>query len=68
MITTNATLKYKYDSPSGKVSYVIFQVEDIFPFAEGQFCMIEAEINGRIIKKPYSIATTSKMLEEDKHI
>lgn len=68
MLTTSATLKYKYDSPSGNVSYVLFQPEHTFSFTEGQFCMIEAEINGKVIKKPYSIATTNQMLQEEKCI
>lgn len=68
MITTTALLKHKYDSPSGNVSYVLFQPEQTFTFLEGQFCMIEAEIDGVTIKKPYSIASTNKQLQEEKLI
>ena len=68
MITTNASLVHKYDSPSDYVSLVLFQVEDVFTFQEGQFVMIEAEVNGKVSKKPYSIATTNKQLQEEKTI
>ncbi len=68
MITTTALLQHKYDSPSGNVSYVLFQPEQTFTFIEGQFCMIEAVIDGVIIKKPYSIASTNKQLQEEKLI
>lgn len=66
MITTPATLTHKEDSPSQQVSYVLFQPETTFTFSEGQFVMIEAEINGQVIKRPYSIATTHKQLQEEK--
>ena len=68
MITTTAILKHKYDSSSGNVSYVLFQPEHIFSFTEGQFCMIEAVINWVVIKKPYSIASTNQMLQDEKLI
>lgn len=68
MHTTQAILAHKYDSPSWNVSYVLFQPEHTFSFAEGQFCMIEAAINDKIIKKPYSIASTNRLLSEEKLI
>ena len=68
MITTYATLVHKYDSPSGYVSLVLFQVNEVFAFTEGQFVMIHAEINGKLVKRPYSIATTNKQLQEEKII
>jgi ferredoxin-NADP reductase len=68
MITTTAILKHKYDSPSGNVSYVLFQPEHTFSFTEWQFCMIEIEIDRKTIKKPYSIATTNLLLQEEKCI
>lgn len=68
MLTTTATLVHKYDSPSGNVSYVLFQPELTFSFAEGQFCMIEAILDDKLSKKPYSIATTNRMLQEEKLI
>ena len=66
MYTGPAQLVYKYDSPSGYVSYLLFQPETTFTFSEGQFVMIEVEIDGKVIKKPYSIATTNKMMQEEK--
>jgi len=37
-------------------------------FCEGQFVMIEREINGKLVKKPYSIATTNQQLQETKQL
>ncbi len=68
MITTTATLTHKYDSPSEQVSFVLFQVEEIFMFQEWQFVMIEIELHGKKIKKPYSIATTNIQMQEEKII
>ena len=64
MFTTSAILTKKYDSPSKLVSFVLFQVQEKFSFQEGQFMMIEAKVNGKTIKKPYSIATTHQQLQE----
>jgi len=68
MRSTQASLVKKHDSPSGLVSQVVFQVEEIFPFLEGQFVMIEKEIQWKIIKRPYSIASTSQEMMNQKHI
>ena len=68
MIKTHWHLIHKADSPSGLVSFVTFQVQDTLPFLEGQFVMIEAQIQGKKIKKPYSIATTNKQMQESKQI
>ena len=68
MKTTSATLTRKYDSPSGYVSFVYFQVAETFEFLEGQFVMIETKLHGKLIKRPYSIATTNKLMLEEKEI
>jgi ferredoxin-NADP reductase len=68
MITTQAILKHKYDSPSGNVSYLLFHAEENFSFNEGQFMMLEVTIDGIAKKKPYSIATTNRMIQEEKLI
>jgi ferredoxin-NADP reductase len=68
MISTTAILKHKYDSPSGNVSYVLFQPEQTFSFTEGQFCMIETVLHDKLTKKPYSIASTNQMLQDEKLI
>lgn len=68
MITTAATLTRKYDSPSGYVSFVYFQVAESFEFLEWQFVMLEAEVHGKLIKRPYSIATTNRFLQNEKEI
>jgi ferredoxin-NADP reductase len=66
MITTHAYVHDIHYSPSRNVCFVHFQLEDIFAFAEGQFVMIEASIEGKTIKRPYSIASTNKQLQEQK--
>lgn len=68
MLTTTATLTHKYDSPSEQVSLVLFQVEETFAFQEWQFVMIEKELNGKLTRKPYSIATTNIQMQEEKTI
>lgn len=64
----SATWIEKQDSPSGLVSFVYFQPEQTFAFDEGQFMMITHQNELRTLKKPYSIATTNKLLHEDKRI
>lgn len=66
MIQTSATLVHKHTSPSGYVSYLLFQPQETFTFLEGQFIMIEAQVGEKIIKKPYSLATTNRMLQDEK--
>ncbi len=66
MITTQATLVKKYDAPSGEVSLVTFQLESMCSFQEWQFMMISKEINGTVIKRPYSIASTAQQLLKEK--
>ena len=73
MTTTSATLIHRADSPNWLVSYVTFQVDETFAFDEGQFVMIQAERTSpdgaqKSLKRPYSIATTSKMITEEKQI
>lgn len=65
MFTTTALLTQKYDSPSGKVAFLVFQPQDHFVFREGQFCMIEAVINGVVVRRAYSIATTYEQFRQE---
>lgn len=58
----------KKDSPSGLVSLVYFQPEETFTFLEGQFMMITYQDDARTLKKPYSISTTNRYLQETKRI
>lgn len=64
----HAVCRERIDSPSGLVSLVLFQPEETFSFAEGQFMMITHQDEKRTLKKPYSIATTNKQLQEEKLI
>ncbi len=69
MQKTQATLIKREYSPSWEVAFVTFQAEHIFPFSEGQFMMISSETeSGKKLKKPYSIATTSRYFEQEKEI
>jgi len=68
MISCEAKLVYKFDSPNKEVSFVIFESAETFEFQEGQFVMIEVEINGEIIKRPYSIATTNQCMQDNRHL
>lgn len=55
-------------SPNQQVALVTFQVQETFEFAEWQFVMIEVELQGKKIKKPYSIASTNHHMQEAKQI
>ncbi len=68
MFDTKWHLVKKVDSPSGLVSFLTLQVQDSFNFEEGQFVMLETEFEWKKMKKPYSISTTYKQMEEEKHI
>lgn len=68
MIATTATLHSLQKSPSWDVAFLLFQPAETFTFLEGQFMMIECETPTGIQKKPYSIATTSRQLQEEKLI
>jgi NAD(P)H-flavin reductase len=60
---TIAYLQDRIYSPSGKTAYLTFQVETKRPFIEGQFVMITSH-EDKPRKKPYSIASTNKELQE----
>lgn len=66
MHTTHVTHLYSHHSPNHQVALVTFQVDEVFDFAEGQFVMIEVEMDDKKIKKPYSIASTSRQMQESK--
>lgn len=68
MITTKATLHSIEKSPSWDVAFLVFQLSEVFTFAEGQFMMIECETPTGTKKKPYSIATTNHQLQNEKMI
>lgn len=68
MIKTTATITELHHSPSGEVVFVLLQPTETFSFLEGQFMMIEGECFGKTVKKPYSIATTNKQLQDYKQL
>lgn len=54
-------LKEKIMSESNEVCYIIFELKENFEFKEWQFVMIETEINWKLLKRAYSIATTNSL-------
>lgn len=68
MLRTLATISHIEYSPSQEVTFVRCVPEHRFTFEEGQFLMVESVFNhaelGKPLKKPYSIATTNKELQE----
>lgn len=65
MISTIARVSHIERSPCGDVTFVTMTPEQPLDFAAGQFCMIEHTIDGQLIKKPYSIATTPRQMDRD---
>jgi len=55
-------------SQSNEVSYITFSLSNDFSFKEGQFSMLETEINGNKIKRAYSIASTNYEAKSNKTI
>lgn len=61
-------LSQKFDSESKLISYLIFDIEWDFSFKEWQFVMLETELNWKLWKRAYSIASTNKLAQEKKQI
>jgi len=68
MIKTTAVITELHHSPSWEVVFVLVRPQETFSFLEGQFMMIQTDCFWQIVKKPYSIATTSKQLQEYKQL
>lgn len=66
VITTSLTISHIDYSPSGDVNMMYCQASDHhdLSFRAGQFMLLAAEIDGTIIKRSYSIATTPQLLSE----
>lgn len=64
--TTSLTISHIDYSPSGDVNMMYCQASDHhdLSFRAGQFMLLAAEIDGTIIKRSYSIATTPQLLAE----
>ena len=61
-----ATLHSHSYSPNHQVDFVRIKIKDPqFVFEEGQFVMIRVEINGILVKRSYSIATSFSQFQED---
>lgn len=59
MQTQDIQLIDKNLSPDGKVAVLTYQCQS-FSFEEGQFVMLQREIEGKIVKRAYSIASTDR--------
>lgn len=68
MIKTLWTITTITYSPSHDVVIFTVRPEEIFSFAEGQFMMLETEIDGEMVMRAYSIYSTNRQLQEDKTI
>ncbi len=59
------THHYSFFSPNKEVAYILFKPSELIDFVEGQFLLLEKEINSKLIKRAYSIATTKKQLQKE---
>lgn len=65
MIKTLWTITATTYSPSRDVVILTVRPEELFDFSEGQFMMLEAEIDGEMIMRAYSIYSTDQQLGDD---
>ena len=65
-ITTPLTISHIDYSPSGDVVLIYCKVDqsDDILFKSGQFMLLATEIDSKMIKRSYSIATTPQLLRE----
>ena len=68
MLTTQWTIHHITHSPSRDVVIITCQVEEVFTFFEGQFMVLQTLIGDKIIKRSYSIYSTSQQLQDTKTI
>lgn len=64
MITTTGVIKNIDYSPSGEVVILHVKVTEPFDFVEGQFMLLQTLIDGKIIKRSYSISSTNQYLQD----
>ncbi len=62
------TVSHIAHSDSKDVVILTCQVERIFTFLEGQFMMLQTLIDGKLVKRAYSIYSTNQQLQETKTI
>ena len=68
MITTTGLISSIEYSPSGDVVVLHVKVSEPFSFAEGQFMLLQVLIDGKIVKRSYSICSTNQYLQESQTI
>ena len=56
---------YSFFSPNKEVAYILFKPSEFIDFAEGQFLLLEKDIDSKPIKRAYSIATTRSQLQKE---
>ncbi len=68
MIKTTGTITDTKYSSSGDVVILTVRPDELFDFSEGQFMMLEAEIDGEMIMRAYSIYSTDRQLGEEETV
>lgn len=68
MITTTGLITHIEYAPSGEVVVMQVQIAEPLSFAEGQFMMLQTLIDGKIVKRSYSISSTNAQLQEQQTI
>ena len=68
MITTTGLITMIDYSPSGEVVIIHVQISEPLSFAEGQFMLLQTLIDGKIVKRSYSICSTNQDLQDSQII
>lgn len=68
MITTTGIITHIDYSASGEVVIIHVQVTEPLSFAEGQFMLLQTLIDGKIVKRSYSICSTNQDLQDSQTI
>ncbi len=68
MIKTTGTITDTKYSSSGDVVILTVRPEELFDFSEGQFMMLETQIDGEMVMRAYSIYSTDRQLGEEETV
>lgn len=68
MITTTGVITTIDYSPSGEVVIIHVQITEPMSFVEGQFMLLQTLIDGKIVKRSYSICSTNQDLQDSQII
>lgn len=68
MLNVQGTITHITHSDSKDVVILTCQVETVFDFLEGQFMMLQTLIDGKLVKRAYSIYSTNQQLQDTKTI